>query len=167
MGCLGVHYAIDEDTVSELRQRHTNEARLDFVQTEIEESFFESWPEYYAESDKAWDAIHRVLSDGLLSWDGGTYPLNHTVLAGELLYDETDYIMSLKSPSQVRDVNDSLALITREEFRARYDRLDPNQYDGEIGDEDFEYTWDWFTNVRDLFREAAYAKRYVLFTADQ
>jgi len=35
------------------------------------------------ESDKAREAMHRALADGQLSWDGGTYPLNHVVLGGE------------------------------------------------------------------------------------
>ncbi len=40
-------------------------------------------------------------------------------------------------------------------------------YDGEIGGEDFLYTWEWFTNVRDLYSRAALEGRYVLFTASQ
>jgi hypothetical protein len=48
--------------------------------------------------------MHRTLADGELAWEGGDYPLNHTVLAGRLLYTGDDYIMSLKTPAQMKDV---------------------------------------------------------------
>jgi hypothetical protein len=103
----------------------------------------------------------------LLSWDGGAYPLNHTVLAGELLYTSSDYIMSLKSPHQVRDIAAALAAITEAEFQRRYSAIDAKSYGCPLTDEDFRYTWDWFQGVRDLYTKAAKAGRFVLFTADQ
>jgi hypothetical protein len=39
--------------------------------------------------------------------------------------------------------------------------------DGEMGNEDFAYTWDWFQGVRDLYLLAAAEGLFVLFTADQ
>ena len=38
------------------------------------------------ESDKAWDAMHRTLSDGERTRDGSEYPLNDVVLGGEVLH---------------------------------------------------------------------------------
>ncbi len=111
--------------------------------------------------------MHRALSDGQLSWDGGEYPLNHTVLAGELLYTDSDYIMSLKTPNQVRDIAAALPAITEEEFRRRYSAIDAESYGSPLSDEDFRYTWDWFQGVRDLYTRAAKEGRFVLFTADQ
>jgi hypothetical protein len=35
------------------------------------------------ESGNVWDAMHRALSDGTLSSDGGEYSLNHVVLGGQ------------------------------------------------------------------------------------
>jgi hypothetical protein len=35
-----------------------------------------------------------------------------------------------------------------------------------MGDQDFEYTWDWLDKVRVLYRRAAQDGRYVLFTVD-
>src|SRR5262245_10709156 len=54
-----------------------------------------------------------TLADGELTWAGGDYPLNHTVLAGKLLYTGDDYIMSLKTPAQVKDVAVVVAGLTR------------------------------------------------------
>jgi hypothetical protein len=102
-----------------------------------------------------------------LTWDGGEYPLNHVVLAGELLYTEPDYIMSLKSPEQVRDIAAALLGITEAKFRRRYFAIDPAAYGCPVNEEDFSYTWGWFQDIRRLYTRAAAEHRYVLFTADQ
>jgi len=164
---LGVHFAITAQEAEDLRSIEDEQERLAFVTEQLEEAYFEDDPDHVAESDKAWDALHRTLADGHLTCDGGTYPLNHTVLAGELLCSGDDYIMSLKSPEQVRDVSKALAAITQDEFRRRYLAIDQESYDGELTDDDFEYTWSWFQGVRELYARAADAGRYVLFTADQ
>ena len=167
MGCLGVHFAISADDVQKLKSISDEQERLDHLKEEIEEFYFDETPQFVAESDKAWDAMHRTLSDGKLSWDGGTYPLNHAVLGGELLYTDSDYIMSLKSPDQVREIAAALASIDESQFRARYFAIDAADYGFDLSEEDFGYTWEWFQNVRELFSRAASEQRYVLFTADQ
>jgi hypothetical protein len=167
MSCLGVHFALTEKEVAHLRSLDDEQDRLEHLQEVIEEQYLNDDKPFAAESDKAWDAMHRALADGEMSWDGGDYPLNHTVLAGELLYTESDYIMSLKTPQQVRDIAAALAAITEADFRRRYDAIDPKSYGSPLSDEDFRYTWDGFQGVRDLYTRAAHAGRYVLFTADQ
>jgi len=167
MGCLGVHFALTEKEVAHLRSLDDEQARVEHLQEVIEETYFGEHPDLKAESDKSWDAIHRALADGQLTWDGGEYPLNHTVLAGELLYTESDYIMSLKSPEQVREIAAALPLITEEEFRLRYFAIDAKSYSFPLSHEDFQYTWDWFQGVRDLYTRAAQDGRFVLFTASQ
>jgi Domain of unknown function (DUF1877) len=111
--------------------------------------------------------MHRALSDGFLTWHGGEFPLNHVVLGGKPLYSGDDYIMSLKDPAQVNAVAAALVSIDESAFRQRYDRIDQPSYGAELDDDDFEYTWDWFQGVRDLYVRAASAGRCVLFTADQ
>jgi hypothetical protein len=167
MGCLGVHFALTEGEVKSLRSISGESDRLEYIKSEIETRYFGDLSELKAESDKAWDAMHRALSDGTLSWDGGTYPLNHTVLAGELLYTESDYIVSLKNPQQVRDIAKALSVIDESSFRRRYLAIDPEDYGLEMSEEDFGYTWEWFQEVRNLYLRAASEDRFVLFTADQ
>jgi hypothetical protein len=167
MGCLGVHFALTLEEAEHLRSINDEQARVEHLQEVIEEHFFGEQPELKAESDKSWDAMHRVLTDGRLSWDGGHYPLNHVVLGGELLYTEDDYILSLKTPEQVRDIARALATIDEAEFRRRYFQIDAKSYGVPLSDEDFGYTWDWFQGVRDLYERAAKDGRFVLFTADQ
>lgn len=156
-----------EEEVAHLLSLDDEQDRLDYVQEVIEEHYLNHEHQFAAESDKSWDALHRALADGEMSWDGGDYPLNHTVLAGELLYTGSDYIMSFKTPEQVRDIATALSGITEADFRRRYDVINPKSYGSPLTDEDFRYTWDGFERVRDLYTRAAQAGRFVLFTADQ
>ena len=167
MGCLGVHFALTEREVARLRSLKDEDARLEHLQEEIEEQYLGEEKQFTAESDKSWDAMHRALTDGQLTWDGGTYPLKHTVLAGESLYTGSDYIMSLKTPQQVRDVAVALPSITEEDFRKRYFAIDAKGYGFPLSDDDFNYTWDNFQGLREFYTRATQAGRFVLFTADQ
>src|SRR5262245_47219430 len=124
MACRGVHFSLSKDEIEQLRAISEETARVAYLLNVIEEEYFANQPERKAESDKAWDAMHRTLSDGELSWDGGDYPLNHVVLGGELLYTESDFIMVLKTPDQVRDVAELLPTVTEREFRRRYFQID-------------------------------------------
>jgi hypothetical protein len=64
-------------------------------------------------------------------------------------------------------VTAALELVTKPWLRHRYfSLLKQEEYDGEIGVEDFEYTWDWFENVRSLYQKAASGGRAVIFTVD-
>jgi hypothetical protein len=167
MSCLGVHFALTKDETAHLRSLPDEQARLDHLIEVIETLYFEQHPDLKAESDKAWDAMHRTLADGELSWDGGEYPFGHVVLAGELLYSQPDYIISLKTPQQVRDIAAALPAITEAEFRRRYFAIDADSYGFPLTEEDFGYTWDWFQGVRELYQRAAAEGRFVLFTVDQ
>jgi hypothetical protein len=167
MGCLGVHFALSPDEVATLKSLDEDENRLNHIREVVEEDYFLNHSELLAQSDKAWDAMHRGLADGELTWDGGQYPLNHVVLAGESLYDGDDYIASLKTPDQVRDIASTLATLTESAFRRRYFAIDPQDYGMALSEEDFGYTWTNFESVRALYQRAALDGRYVLFTADQ
>lgn len=167
MSCLGVHFSLSSDEVERLRAFDDESERLDHLREVIEEEYLENHVERTAESDKTWEAMHRALSDGQLSWDGGDYPLNHVVLAGELLYAQPDYIMTLKTPSQVRDVAAALPSVTESEFRRRYYAIDAGTYPSPLDEQDFAATWDSFQAVREFWLRAAEEGRWILFTADQ
>lgn len=166
MSCLGVHFALTDDDVAALLAADGDRARLGYLQ-ELERKYFAEFRADIAESAKAWDAMHRSLSDGSLDDEGGEYPLSHTVLGGLLIYGKPDYIMSLKSPWQVQDIARALKPITRSQFRTFYDRIDADDYGEELSDADFEYTWESLQVVRSLYKRAAERSRHVLFTADQ
>jgi hypothetical protein len=167
MGCLGIHFSLSSEEVQRIRAIDDESARVDYVHEAIEEEYFANQSERKAESDKAWDAMHRTLSDGELTWDGGEYPLNHVVLGGELLYTDSDFIMVLKTPEQVRAVATALPGVTEAEFRRRYFGINADSYGFPLSEADFAYTWGWFQGVRDFWLRAASEGRCVLFTADQ
>ncbi len=166
MTARGVHFALPEIHAAALRAKVGDAARLVFLQEDIEERYFNDHRDDLAQSDKAWDAMHRALTSGTLSADG-PYPFGHAVLAGEQLYGADDYIMSLKSPAQVRDIAIAVDAITESEFRRRYFAIDPNDYEMDLSEEDFAYTWESFEGIRALYKRAAQQGRYVLFSVDQ
>lgn len=167
MGCLGIHVSLSRGEVERLCAIADEAARVEHFHEVIEEEYFANHPQRMAESDKAWDAMHRTLADGELTWDGGNYPLNHVVLGGELLYTGDDFIMVLKTPDQVRDVAAALTTLTEDDFRTRYFAINAESYGCPLDEQDFGYTWEWFQEVRQFWIRAADEGRFVLFTADQ
>ena len=167
MSCRGVHFSITEEEVSKLREFPDDESRLEYLQEEIEEIYFSEQPERTIETDKAWDAIHRVLTDGKLGYKNGTFPLNHVILGGEPLYFEDDYIISLKTPEQVKAIAQSLETISIEFFKQKYFEIDSEEYGFLVNEEDFEYTWSWFIKLKPFFQKASLDGRCVIFTVDQ
>lgn len=167
MSGRGVHFALTLEDVAALKAQPSDEDRLTFISGEIEERYFDEWPDRVAETDKAWDAIHRVLSGGTLGSPPSAYPLTHVILGGEQLYSGPDYILSLTSPADVQAAAAALENVSGDELHRRYLALDPNDYDGEIGEEDWAYTWDWFQVLREFWMRAAASGHHVVFTADQ
>jgi hypothetical protein len=163
MAARGVHFALTAEQFARLTTAQGDEAVMSIVE-EIEEEWDEG---FLAESDKAWDAIHRCLTDGTLLYESGEYPLNHTVCGGRQLVEGEDHTVSLVTSDQVKDVASALEKVAKSWFRERYfGLLKSDEYDGEIGEDDFEYSWAWFENIRALYLKAAAANRAVIFTVD-
>jgi hypothetical protein len=163
MASRGVHFAITSENLARLLHA-PNDTELVEIIGEIEKLWDK---EHLAESDKAWDAIHRCLTDGSLLYENGEYPLNLAICGGRQLYRGDDYTVALVTPEQVKDVAAAIVPLSEIWLRERYfSLLKPDDYDGEIGEDDFEYTWSWFQLIRDLFRAAAASGPAVVFTVD-
>lgn len=169
MSCLGVLFSLDEKEVMKLKSYKSDAKRLKYLQEYIEETYFEKYPERVAELDKSWDGLHRSLTDGKYDYNNGAFPLNHVVLGGELLYKKDDYIISLKTPREVVDIAKAVETVSEEDLRNGYDQIssDDGDYAEFLSEEDFQYTWDWFSRSKEFWKLAAKENRYVLFTADQ
>ncbi len=164
MAGRGVHFALSDDERMKLLATVESQGDvIELIPEEIEERWDTDW---LCETDKAWDAIHRCLTDGTLSEDDTT-PLHWCILNGSQMYIGNDYIVSFVDVPKVPDVVAAISTFTKIGFRERYNAIDSNEYDVPLSDEDFEYTWENFTAVRDLFSRAAEAGRSVLFTVDQ
>jgi hypothetical protein len=163
MSARGVHFGVTLAQEKALLAAKTDRKRMELVE-EIEEAWEEP---FVCETDKAWDAIHRCLTGGTLLYVSGEYPLNHCICGGRQLFRGRDYTISYVTASQVKDVAKALPKITKVWMRQRYDKLDPEEYDEvEMGDDDFEYTWQNFLELRRFYKKAAQARRAVIFTAD-
>ena len=166
MGCLGLHIALDEAQVATLKALRAAD-RVEFIQEKLEGELWSADKSRAQQTDKAWDAIHRSLTDGELSYDNGSYPLNQVILGGERLYHEDDYIISLKLPQEVRDIAAALHAMTKEKFRTGYDQIDREGRAYQPVEIDFPYTWEWFQELVTFYQRAASKGYAVLFTADQ
>jgi hypothetical protein len=163
MGCRGVHFALDEADAARIGALTSDASLLEFIQEEIEERWDEEWLE---QTDKAWDAIHRTLTDGTLSVEPATV-LHKCILGGRHLYSGDDYIASYLSPKEVADVARAIAPLSKSWFRERYFSIAPDDYGSRVDEEDFEYTWSYFEPLKAFFAKAAAAGRVVVFTVGQ
>lgn len=165
MGCLGVHFAITRKQMDQLIAATEDDSRdANEVVREILEAIEEKWDrKYLFETDKAWDAIHRCLTEddtgGGLDPEAGEPPLNLAILGGECLYDDDDYILALVRPEEVSNVANALAGVTEAWMRERFFRLKQRHTRYPITEEEFGYTWGNFQGMPAFFAKAAKAKR--------
>jgi hypothetical protein len=162
MGQLGVHFALDKNQNDRLVTA-TNDEEVMAAIAQIEEAWHK---DHVGESDKAWDAIHRCLTDGSLDDEAGEFPLSHVILGGKQLHSEDDYIVALVTAEQAKSVAKALLAVSKESLKSSYSSIDPDDYDGEMSADDFEYTWEWFENVREFYLRASINSRSVIFTVD-
>lgn len=167
MPCLGVLFSLDKDTVLKLKSLSTDDERLEFIQEEIEPTYFDNFPQRMAELVQSWDALHRSLTDGKLTYTNGTFPLNHVVMGGEVVYNADNYIMTLKTPEQVKAIASEVIKIDKENLKKRYYNIDEADYEFPLTEDDFEFTWEWFDLSKEFWKLAAEESRFVLFTVDQ
>jgi hypothetical protein len=167
MSCLGVLFSLDGDTVRKIKSFQSDTDRLEYLQEEVEETYFEQFPDRVAELDKSWDALHRSLTDGKLEYSNGSFPVNHIILGGEILYEQGNYIITLKTPEQVKEIAEAVEKLNEVTLRNGYFKIDSTDYGFPLTDEDFEYTWAWFEDSKEFWKLASKESRFVLFTADQ
>lgn len=162
MGCRGVHFAIEPSQAERLLAARDDEELVAIVQEEIEEAW-----EMPFETDKAWDALHRCLSNGTLDSGEGEPPLNRVFFGGKTLNENEDYFVVLVTPSEVGEIAAALANVTEAWLRSRYFDVPFPDYQGEKSDEDWQYTLGQFEGLPEFFARAASEGRYVIFTVDQ
>jgi len=160
---LGRHFALSEADLNSVKELALTTALVEFISNDVEERYTEEW---FGDTDKAWDAIHRAFNDSALDYRFET-PLQGVILGGEPLYGGDDYVVSLKTADEVRKINDALQPITREDFEMAYRRIDPEQYGFPLSDDDLDYSWHWLGDLKSFYARAAAARRAVIFTTDQ
>jgi hypothetical protein len=170
MGCRGVYFALTEDDVKKLMGADNDAHVKEVIQEDIEQRWDKDWLQ---ETDKAWDAMHRCLTDGTLTCEGKSI-LEKCVLGGKQLHQGGEYIVSFLTPGEVKDVSEALKPISQDWFRKKCFSLkkkflwfDMTDYEGPMGEDDYGYTWSYFEETRKFFQKASEAGRAVVFTVDQ
>jgi hypothetical protein len=142
MTSRGVHFAL---TARQERQLLGAVGDDDAVMDLIEE-IEEDWDDQYVlETDKAWAEIDRCL--------GEEPPLGLAVLGGRQVYDGDDYLAHYVSADEVERVAEALAPLDEAWLSERCE-------------EEFDYIWENFADLKAFFELAAKQRRSVLFTAD-
>lgn len=161
MAARGVHFAITDEALTRLLAVSGDDERRAVIEV-VERT---EWGVWSIETDKAWDAIHRCLNNGELIYDVGDHVAARGIVGGEQLYAGDDYIISLVRGSGVAEVAAAMERVTEQEMRTAYEGIEG--YAPEWGDQDWEYTWEYFKDLPAFFRRAAEAGRHVIFTVSQ
>ena len=106
----GVLFAITEDDRRALESASTDDQRVSYVEEVIEERWE---PGFVYELDKAWDALHRSLTDGGLEWKGSTFPLGAAVLGKTPIHSGDEYLIGLTPAEDVGTVAAALTAVGR------------------------------------------------------
>jgi len=158
-----MHIALTAEQEQDVWTHFYEQTILDLVET----LRADDGEEYRQRTDKAWDPIHRCLSDGTLGWDAGRWPLRGAILGSESLYFGGDYVVMLLERHEVVEVAGAPDAVTPDWFRGRLLGLPGCGYQGAVDQDAFDYTWYWFERLRAFFRKTADEGRAMLFTADQ
>jgi hypothetical protein len=169
MSGRGVLFALDDEDLARLGEAGSDREVLAIV-AEIEERW-----ENACELDRAWEAIHRALTDGGLDLRDARSPLSsstlsgsilgRTILGGTVLVRTSEAIVSVKGPDDVVAIAKALASWDEARFRAAYQRIDRSEY-GELDEEDLVYTLAWFARLAPFYAQAAREERAVVFSVD-
>ncbi|MCE3016771.1 MAG: YfbM family protein [Pirellula sp.] len=161
---LGIHFALSSRDATRLLKYKDPDELFEFITEDLEEQYLEN-DKWSFQSDKAWDAIHRSLTDGKLLYESGPFPLAYAVLGGKPLDVGDEYTACFVDADQVVEVSNALVSVTKKWMQQRYNTLSKTDY-GPVSPDDFDYTWEIFEGLRGFFSKAAKAGRAVLFTTD-
>jgi hypothetical protein len=96
-------------------------------------------------------------------------PLGKLILGGTQLYsDMQTYIVNLIEHGELSELSAALKAVTKEWMRGRYEQLRNTDYPPErVSEQDWQYTWDWFSDLPEFIARADNEGRSVIFTVDQ
>lgn len=164
----GVHFAITDDQLTEIRSFSDPEALFDHIGENIEQVLFDTG--FDAETDKAWPWIHQTLIDESPCADfvngNGPAPLSYAVMGDTSVCSSDWYMVNLTAASNVPAVHAELQAISREDFEERMRSLLQRHDCPNITNEDVEYTGYWYEHMKTVFEAANKHGRHVIFTVD-
>lgn len=169
MAGRGALFAITAEQREKLLAAPDDEAKIEYVQEEIEEAWDEA---HLCETDKAWHEIHLALRRQDRSEEGTQLPDpkgDPAALAicgsRQVLEDSEDYMIGLVEPEEVPRIAAALAAIDQSAFAALYD-AHCRDVEPEYDDDGLEYSWHYFQALRDFYKAQAGNGRTVIFSVD-
>jgi len=112
MACRGVLFALSSSEEERLLALKTDSERIDYIKEEIEEAWDES---HLLQTDKAWEAIHRCLTDGTLTVCRSSNPLGKPIIGGIQLHSDIQtYIINLIERGELPEISTALKEVTKE-----------------------------------------------------
>ena len=91
-------------------------------------------------------------------------------LTGKLLCKRVQqtYIINLIESRELLEISTALNAVTKEWLKAQYYQLRSTDYPQEfISEQDWEYTWEWFSEIPEFVARAVNEGRSIIFTVDQ
>lgn len=162
MGCRGYFLALDERCAERLLACDDDDAVMDVV----EEFDINGDMSDECEVDKAWDGIHRCLTEGGLGREDGAFPLNAVILGGRRLYRGDRYIVCFNTPDAVREIAAALDDVDLSRFAALYWSLDAGEYGAYIDQHGLTYLLDHLKETSAFYQRAAAAGHATVFVVD-
>jgi len=116
------------------------------------------------ELDKAWNILHRSLTDGRLEYDNGEYPLNMCIMNGFQIHEGDESVVSVVPQDKVPDIAAALENITYDKFKDGFSKIDTSNFP--VTKDDLEYGWSIFQGLPEFWKHAALKNRAVVFHTD-
>lgn len=162
----GAHIILTRDDAKKVFAA-TDDAGVRKVALELRGSKRHREAKLVLETGTAWDAIHRVLTEGTLDAAAGEFPLNHAILGGRRLHKGPEFEAILVRPDISPHVAEALHHLKREDVHASYLKVDSADYGQPLSEADFDRVWNALQQIRQLYEDAANERCAVLFTVER
>ena len=162
MARLGMLYAITDEVLAQLEAQDIDQM-YDYMLEEIEEELFDT-PEAF-ELDKAWEGIHYCLCEGDWYKEEGTAP--DVIFGGELLLDEDDNVIFLKTPEKIKEIVNYIQENPIEEtLKNNFDKIPEEEYTLPKDEDNLNYLLGWSEGLLEFYKNALEKQLNVIFTVD-
>lgn len=123
----------------------------------VAEEIEEEWDkDHLVELDKAWDAMERCFA---------LKGLGRPFSEAKQLHKGSSRIISLLNSSSLNELLAKLEKLTHSEFQELFVHMGLSKdYEGPGDEDDLEYTWSYFQELREFYRTAHQQGRATLFT---
>ena len=162
MARLGMLYAITDEVLAQLEIQDIDQM-YDYMLEEIEEELFDT-PEAF-ELDKAWEGIHYCLCEGDWYKEEGIAP--DVIFGGELLLDEDDNVIFLKTPEKIKEIVNYIQENPIEEtLKNNFDKIPEEEYTLPKDEDNLNYLLGWSEGLLEFYKNALDKELNVIFTVD-